>query len=75
MRICILLTVLLFFSLVSNAYAYIDYGTGSYVLQILAASAIGGVFFLKNAFLKIKNLFCKKKNEEGITDSIESEEN
>lgn len=43
-----------------NVYAYIDYGTGSFVLQILTASAIGLLFFLKRYMQKIKQFFQKK---------------
>ena len=53
---------LLLFSnlLVVNAYAYIDFGTGSYVLQILATSVIGFIFLIKNYLQNIK-LFFKRK--------------
>lgn len=43
-----------------QACAYIDFGTGSYVLQILAASAIGGLFLIKNYLRRIKQFFFKK---------------
>ena len=45
---------------VNNAYAYIDFGTGSYVLQIVAASAIGFVFVIKSYFSRIKEIFTRK---------------
>ena len=45
---------------VGNAHAYLDFGTGSYVLQILAASAIGFVFLIRNYLQKIKQFFLRK---------------
>lgn len=43
------------------AYGYIDLGTGSYVLQFLAAGALGILFsikvFWKKIVLFVKNLF------------------
>ena len=49
-----------------NSYAYIDPGTGSYVIQILIASVLGGLFMLKGFYRKIidffKMLFAGKKS-------------
>ena len=52
----------------SSAHAYLDPGTGSYILQILAvifASVVAffGFFIskIKDFFQKIKNFFKKKK--------------
>ncbi len=33
--------------LASPAYAYIDPGSGTFLLQILAAAALGGLFYLR----------------------------
>ena len=65
----------LFLSLsVDNAYAYIDFGTGSYVLQIIAASAVGFIFLVKNYIQKIKQFFTIKKfNDENITKNSEDQ--
>ena len=54
-------TLLLMIVLVDNTYAYLDFGTGSYVLQILAASAIGFVFVIKNYYVRIKQFFFRKE--------------
>lgn len=48
-----------FFLTVDQAYAYIDFGTGSYVLQIVAASAIGLIFFIKKYLQAIKHFFTR----------------
>lgn len=49
--------LLLFFSLAKNAYAYIDPGTGSYILQILIGILLGALFAFKLAWRKILDFF------------------
>jgi hypothetical protein len=39
------------------AHAYIDLGTGSYVLQIVAAAALGSLFTVKLYWKKLVSLF------------------
>lgn len=50
-----------------EVYAYLDPGTGSYVLQLLIGAILGGVFAIKLFWLKIvkflNNLFSTKKHE------------
>jgi len=43
------------------AFAYIDPGTGSYVLQIILAGILAVPFVLKRYWVKIRNIF-KKSN-------------
>ena len=47
------------------AYAYLDMGTGSYILQVTIASLLAGLFAIKLFLNKIKtlfkNLFSRKK--------------
>ena len=43
------------------ALAYIDPGTGSYILQIALAALLGGAFTVKLFFGKIKRWFSKKE--------------
>jgi len=40
-----------------NAHAYIDPGTGSYVLQIIIGVALGAAFAVKVFWLRIKGFF------------------
>lgn len=51
-----------------NAYAYLDPGTGSYIIQIVIAAGLAGAFFMKSYFLRIfyfiKNIFTGKKADE-----------
>ena len=60
--------IIAIFLIVSNAYAYLDPGTGSFILQaiigFLAAVSAGFLYYwtkVKNFFLKI---FKKKNNDE-----------
>ncbi len=60
------LSVLITLSLVIlpfNVNAYIDPGTGTFVLQMLFASLIGGLFTIKMYFQKVKNFFKGIKSE------------
>ncbi|MBI2196672.1 hypothetical protein HYU45_03615 [Candidatus Daviesbacteria bacterium] len=41
------------------AHAYLDPGTGSYLLQILAAGLLSSLFFFRNRGRRLKNLILK----------------
>lgn len=45
------------------AHAYIDGGTASMLFQLLAAGALGGIFFIKTFWARVKETltFWKKK--------------
>lgn len=57
--------ILLFLTLPSNVYGYLDPGTGSYFLQLIAAALVGSLFTIKLYWKKIKtsfkDFFSKKK--------------
>ena len=57
--------VLLLTAIPFNAHAYLDPGTGSYIIQIVIAAAVGGAFAVKMFWLNLKiffyNLFHKEK--------------
>jgi uncharacterized membrane protein len=64
----LILNIIAIFLVVTNAYAYLDPGTGSFILQaiigFLAALSAGFLYYwtkVKNFFLK---LFKKNKNDE-----------
>jgi len=42
---------------------YIDPGSGSYLVQVIIAAILGGLFYFKNLWLKIKSFFIKSKKE------------
>jgi hypothetical protein len=46
------------------ALAYIDPGTGSYLIQLLIAAAVGLAFGVKLYWRKIKTLFSRHTDEE-----------
>ena len=53
----------LFIFLIHNtAYAYIDPGTGSIIIQAIVGAFAAGGIFLKKYWYKLKNFF-KKKNK------------
>jgi hypothetical protein len=41
-------------------FAYIDPGTGSYVLQMAIAGALGASYAVKHYWSKLKSLFTRK---------------
>jgi hypothetical protein len=43
-----------------SANAYIDAGSGSYLLQILFASLLGGVYFAKSLIVNLKAAVMKR---------------
>ena len=66
MRYLILLSLLFFFASASRVDAYIDPGTGSYLLQLLLAIIFGVSFGFKFIWGKIVSLFSgflKKDSE------------
>jgi hypothetical protein len=56
---CALLAVLASLLLVREAHAYLDPGTGSYILQILIAGLFGALFMLKVFWGRIVGFFSK----------------
>ena len=59
-----LLIVLTFWLILpSQAYAYIDPGTGSLIFQLIIAAFVGGLFTLKLFWHRIKKFFRSLKSE------------
>lgn len=53
--------------------AYLDPGSGSYLIQLLLASLLGGLFLVRLYWKKITGFFTRKKNpqdrdENGVDD-------
>jgi len=40
---------------------YIDPGSGSYLVQMIIAAILGGLFFFKHIWWKIKSFFTRSK--------------
>jgi hypothetical protein len=51
-------SALLILSCPREAHAYIDPGTGSYILQLLAAGVLAALFMLKVFWAKVKHFFA-----------------
>ena len=54
----------------STVYAYLDPGTGSYILQMAIAGVLGGLYALKLFWKNIKTFFNKIFSREGKNDKI-----
>lgn len=58
---------LMLVSISSGAYAYIDPGTGSFIIQMAAASILAGLFLIKGFWRNIKEslsrLFSKLRKQ------------
>ena len=52
----------LFIGFSHQAYAYLDPGTGSLVLQLLIGGILGALVTIKMYWTKIKNYFISDKN-------------
>lgn len=61
--ILISLFILLFLG-VSNAYAYLDPGTGSLIVQVLIASAVSALFAIKIFWKRLTAFFRKVFHKE-----------
>ena len=50
------------------AYAYVDPGSGVFLLQILAAAGVGALFYLRRVRDYIKHLFGAKRDRDRPSD-------
>ena len=64
----------LLFDLLRTKQAYLDPGSGSYLLQLLIAGLLGGMFAIRASWGKIKNFFRRgpKSEEEAPSDDEQS---
>ena len=51
------------------AHAYLDPGTGTFILQILAAALVGGLFYIRRVGQAIKGFFIKPDSKPGSSPS------
>ena len=51
------------------AYAYLDPGTGTFILQIMAAGVVGGLFYIRRIGKVIKGFFIKDDSKPEASDS------
>jgi len=55
--------LLIFLIVPPQAHAYLDPGTGSYLIQIIIASVAGAGYLLKTNWGKVKDIFSKKNKK------------
>ena len=67
LRTTVLVLLAVFVLFPQRAYGYVDPGTGSYILQIIIAGLLGGLFALKMSWKSIRlhltNLFSKRNDD------------
>lgn len=67
-RILLTLSLVALFITVQPAHAYLDPGTGSYILQMILAGTLGGLYIFKGyigrLFGGIKSLLTKSSGKE-----------
>ena len=60
--------------LFGDAHAYLDPGTGSYMLQIAIGALLGGIFAIKHFWgrilLFLKHLFARSANTGDVEDQL-----
>lgn len=56
-----LILLLLVFLVPQSAFAYLDPGTGSIILQAVIAAIAGSLFAIKTYWSRIRSFFAKKK--------------
>ena len=64
----LLLFLILFFS--SNAFAYIDPGAGSLLIQMLVAGVMGAIFTIKMYWFRLKSYIQKLMGKEVSSDDL-----
>ena len=72
-RFSLIVAVFLVLSMAGEAYAYVDPGTGSYLLQILIAGLLGAAFALKLYWTRVKGFFSGRKRDKGDQPGSENE--
>ena len=65
-----LITVVLILPLLfpNNAHAYLDPGTGSFILQAAVAVLLAGAVTLKHSWHRVRNLFRSSSREQSDLD-------
>jgi hypothetical protein len=52
---------------------YVDPGSGSYLVQMLIAAILGGLFYFKTLIWSVRNFFSRKKSDNVILKKKEDE--
>ncbi len=74
----LIFVVIFFLVFPADVYAYLDLGSGSYIIQVLFGTLLGSIFaikvYWKNIKTMISNLFSKEKKVNEQEDSRESDQ-
>jgi hypothetical protein len=57
----------------ASAYAYLDPGSGSYILQMALAALVGGLFAIRLFWGRIKSFFEERFSKQGTDEQDEAE--
>jgi len=63
-----IILLLVFILIPQRANAYLDPGSGSYLIQVLVAAVAGGGIIVKTQWDKIKKIFNKENKQVGKKD-------
>tara|TARA_B100000029_G_scaffold57817_1_gene52202 strand:+ start:47 stop:250 length:204 start_codon:yes stop_codon:yes gene_type:complete len=67
------MTIILCF-FIKDAYAYLDPGTGSMIIQVVIAAFVAVGIYIKLFWHKFKNLFTKKHKKENVEGKRENKD-
>ena len=68
MKNLFLFAIFLFLAIPWTAQAYIDPGTGSFIIQIIVATVLGTTFYFKFFWKKIKDFFINRQSSDARED-------
>ena len=72
LRNMVILAVILLFWSIRKAHAYIDPGTGSYIIQVVIGVLLGAAFALKVYWEKVRAYFSKLFSKRTKSDKYEN---
>lgn len=67
----LIINVILLLWSIQDAYAYIDPGTGSYIIQMMIGGLLGAAFALKIYWKKVKAYFSNLISKQAKNDKYE----
>ena len=72
LKYVVFITLILFLWSIKDAYAYIDPGTGSYIIQVIIGGVLGAAFALKVYWKKVKFYFSNLLSKQTKNDKHEN---
>ncbi len=61
---------MLLISVLKYYFLYVDPGSGSYLIQVIIATVLGALFYIKIFWYKIKSIFRSKKPDPDAEDDV-----